>query len=95
MRSTVDFAIVSGKAPEETESFDRVELGHCTHYKMTLKNPESLLQCPLTTIRIPNGWVRLTASIAKPVSIFDSGAAPSDFALNFVNAWDLRNRNYV
>ena len=88
---------------EEAESFDFVERGNYAHAEMTLKNPDYLLQCPLTTIQIPNGWVRSTASIATPVSVFESGGAPSAFALNFVNDWDLRNvndwdlrnRNYV
>jgi len=83
------------KALEEAESSDFIVFSDYTHVEIRLKNLDSLLQCPLTTIRIPIGWVRSTASTAKPVSIFESGAAPSDFALNFVDDRDLRNRNYV
>ena len=66
-----------------------------TDVEMMLKNPDSLLQCPLTTIQVSDGWLRSTASTAKPVSIVHSGAAPSDFALNFVNHWNFHDRNYV
>jgi len=83
------------KAVEKCESFGFVELGDYMHVEITLKSLASLLQCPLTTIQIPHGWVRSTASTAKPVTIVDCGSAPSDFALYFVNDWDRRNRKYV
>jgi len=70
-----------------------VEPDDFPYAKMTLKYQDSLLQCPLTTVQVPVRRDSPTASIALPVSIVDSGAAPSDFALNFVN--DLYNRNYV
>jgi hypothetical protein len=74
-------------------SIDCVEPGDFPYAKMTLKYQDSLLQCPLTPVQVPVHWDSPAASIALPASIVDSGAAPSDFALNFVN--DLYNRNYV
>src|SRR5438552_2701197 len=54
------------EAVEKGASVRFTALGNNAHVEMRLK-PNSLLQCPLTTVQVPDGWPCSPASTAKPV----------------------------